>query len=111
MPPADVATHLIGRIESPALDEALGQAQSHRRVVGPLARPKAERPAADHLGDWLEAPFRAEFEGRAERVTDGEPDEAADITIKLWFHSVLQHFSVGGYAARLLNEFSAVQFA
>ena len=39
----------------PALDEALGEAQRHRRVVGPLARLQAERPAADHVGHRREA--------------------------------------------------------
>ena len=86
VPPADVEAHLIDRIESVPLDKALGQAQGHRRIVGPLARPKAERPAADHIGDRLESPFRAKLEGRAKRVADGEPDQTADVTIEISVH-------------------------
>src|SRR4029078_8059213 len=54
MPPAHVALQLIDRVEASALDQALGKAQRHRRVVGPFARPELERAAANHGGDWRE---------------------------------------------------------
>ena len=38
-----------------------------------------QRPAADHVGDRLEAPW-AELEGRPKPITEGKPDETADLT-------------------------------
>jgi hypothetical protein len=46
-PPVHVALELIDGIEPPALDQALREAESHRRVVGPLPGVEAKRPSPD----------------------------------------------------------------
>ena len=56
MVPAQVAFHLIARVEGlafglAAFDQAFGQAQGHRGVIGPLAGLQIERTAASHLFD------------------------------------------------------------
>src|SRR5262249_9172317 len=73
--PTDVAAELIDRVEPAPLDEALGQAEGHRGVVGPLAGLEAERAAAADVVDRGEGPRGAKFQGRAERVAGGKPEE------------------------------------
>ena len=46
-PPADVPRELVDGIEAAAFHETLGEAQGHRRVVGPGARGEVEGTAAD----------------------------------------------------------------
>jgi hypothetical protein len=45
LPPAQISLHLVNRLESAALNEALAQAERHAGIIGPFARLQAERPA------------------------------------------------------------------
>jgi hypothetical protein len=56
--PAHVAGELVDRIESLAFDQTLGQAERHRGVVSPLARPEVERSAADDVVERFEGAWR-----------------------------------------------------
>jgi hypothetical protein len=73
--PAHVTLQLVDGVEAPAFDEALGEAQRHRGVVGPGAGGQVERAAADHVRDGFERPRRLELDGRPERVADGEAQQ------------------------------------
>ena len=77
LPPAQVALALVQRHEATGLDQALGQAQRHGGVVGPLPRAQPEGAAADHVGDRREAARRLELERSAERIADGEAEQRA----------------------------------
>src|SRR5947208_5167024 len=76
-PPADVAHELVDRVEAAPLDQALGEAERHGRVVGPGPGGEVERTAADELGDGAEGAGRAEFKGGTEGVAEGETQEGA----------------------------------
>ena len=78
-PPADVALELIHGIEAAALDQALGEAERHRRVVGEGPGRELERAAADDVVDGGEGSGRAELERGAEGVADGEAEEGAAV--------------------------------
>jgi hypothetical protein len=80
-PPADVPAHLVGRIESAALDKAVGEAERHRRVVGPLPRLEPERTAPHHVVDRLELTRPRELERRAQRVADRKSSEAPNDSV------------------------------
>ena len=82
-PPAVVALHLVFGIHAPAGDQALGQAEGHGRVVGPLARLQAEGAAAGHLRDGPEGAGGAELNGRPQGIADGEADETAAEAFRL----------------------------
>src|ERR1035441_1245392 len=71
-PPFDIPLHLIAGIEAPALGQAGRQTQRHRSVVRPLPWFQAERSAADHIGQPLEAAWRLEFERGADGIADGQ---------------------------------------
>jgi hypothetical protein len=75
--PAPVALELVDRVEAAPGQQRVGQAQRHRRVVGPRAGGQVERPAADHVGHRREGPGRLELDGGAERVADGQPEQGA----------------------------------
>jgi hypothetical protein len=80
-PPAHVPPHLILGVEPSALEQTLGQAHRHRRVVRPLARRQAKRSTADHVGDRLEGARLLELQGGPQRVPDREAEEGADVPI------------------------------
>src|SRR5205085_1758349 len=82
-PPPDVPPHLVVGIEAAAVDETFGQAQRHRRVVGPLTRREPERTTADHVVDWRSTALRGELERRAESIANREADETSDMAISL----------------------------
>ena len=77
-PPAAVPLHLVASIEATALNQAFGQAERHRCIVGPLARLEVEWPASDHIYDGLESAFGPKLHRRAHRVSNCESSEAAD---------------------------------
>ena len=81
VPPPQVTAHLIGRVESAALDQALCQAQGHRRVVSPLARLQPERAAAGHVTDRLESTGPLELQRRAKRIPRRQPQQTTAETI------------------------------
>ncbi len=72
--PRQVAAQLVLGVEGVTIEDRLGQAHGHRRVVGPLTGFEAERTSADHVGDRLERPRALELERRADRVAYGESD-------------------------------------
>lgn len=80
-PPADVALELVERVEASAPDQALGEAERHRGVVGPLAGCEVERAAADDVVDRGEGGGAAELERRAECVAGGEAEEGAVVAV------------------------------
>src|SRR5262249_43493154 len=81
VPPA-VRFELVNRVEALLRDEALGEAQRHRRVVGPLAWLQVERPAADDIGERLERAGQFELQGGAEGIPGGEPEQAPAVAIE-----------------------------
>ena len=78
IPPA-VGVELVERVEPVARDQALGQAQGHAGVVGPLARGEAERAAADHVVDRREAAGPLELQGGADGIPGREAEQAAAV--------------------------------
>src|SRR5690606_21229087 len=80
-PPGGVAAELVGGVEAARVEERLAEAHRHRGVVGPLARPQAEGPATDHVGDRLERPRRRELHRRADGIADGEADQRPHGTV------------------------------
>src|ERR1017187_9033457 len=80
-PPADIACELIHRIETTTLDQALGEAERHRRVIGPLAGLKAERPTSNDVGNRLERSRRAKLQSCAERVASGQSQQTATVAV------------------------------
>jgi len=81
--PALVAEHLIRRIKSAHLHEARGQAQRHRRVIGPFTRREVMRAAADHVRDRLESAPATELQGSTDGVSGGEPEQATSKSVPL----------------------------
>ena len=73
---ADVTLQLIHRVEAAALDETLGEAEGHRRVVRPRASREIERAAAHDVGDGRKRAGAPELESRPERIAGGEAEEA-----------------------------------
>src|SRR4051812_7522184 len=80
-PPADVALELVDRVEAAPLDQALREAERHRRVVRPLTRLQAERPAADHVRQRLERARRAKLDRRADGVAGREAEQRAAVAV------------------------------
>jgi hypothetical protein len=72
---------LVHWIEAPARDQALGQAEGHGGVVGPLAGLQAEGPAADHVLDGREGAPRLEFQGGAKGITDCQSEDGAPVPV------------------------------
>ena len=72
---ADVTLQLIHRVEAAALDETLGEAEGHRRVVRPRASREIERAAAHDVGDGPKRAGAPELECRPERIAGGEAEE------------------------------------
>jgi len=66
---------LIHRVEAAALDETLGEAEGHRRVVRPCASREIERAAAHDVGDGRKRAGAPELECRPERIAGGEAEE------------------------------------
>jgi hypothetical protein len=58
-------------------DQALSQAQSHRRVVRPSARRQLEVSPSTHVGHRRKSVTTAEFDWSAEGVSDRQPNECA----------------------------------
>src|SRR5690606_3625952 len=79
--PAYVALHLVARVEAAALEDALGEAERHGGVIGPLARREAVGPAAAQVVERREAAGPLELDGRAERVADGESEQRAGVAM------------------------------
>src|SRR5690606_38330225 len=73
-PPADVAVHLVCQVPA-VFDQALREAEGHGGIVGPLAGLKTERPASDDIGERSEGARRAEFDGSAESIANGESEQ------------------------------------
>jgi hypothetical protein len=82
LPPPAVGVELVGRVEPAADDQAVGQAQGHRGVVGPLAWFEVEGAAADQVVDRLEGVGRPELQGGADGVPGGEAEQAAAVAGK-----------------------------
>src|SRR4051794_30202622 len=80
--PANVTGELVDRVEPVHLEQALGEAERHRRIVGPLARLEVEGTAAEHVFDWRERAGRLEFEGGSERVTRGKAEHRAEVPVR-----------------------------
>jgi hypothetical protein len=59
--PSNVAFELVNGIELLLFDEAFRQAQSHRSVVGPFTGRQTKGAAANHVVNFRERSWRAEF--------------------------------------------------
>lgn len=70
--------HEVVGVEARRLQQALGQRQGHRRVVGPLTAGEPERTAADDIGQRRETVARPELDRRAERIPDRQPEQTTD---------------------------------
>ena len=90
-------------VEPATLDQARGQTQSHRCVVGQLAGPKEERATADHVVGRLERSRTLELQRGAQRVAS-----LVDINrtgcIRLNAFGKIDDLTVGATLARLINE-------
>ena len=84
--PEEVPAQVVGEVEPAAVDDRLGEAQRHRRVVGPLAGGQAERTAAHHVGDRLERAGGAELDGRPDRIPAGQADQRPSRPVPLVRH-------------------------
>jgi hypothetical protein len=79
--PADVAPELVDGVEAAGLDQALGEAERHRGVVGPCANWQPVRPAAHHVGERCEGAGLLELDRRADGVADRQADQRAPIAV------------------------------
>src|SRR5882672_11801451 len=75
--PAPVAAHLVRGIGTVALEEAVGEAKRHCRVVAPGTAWQFEGTAADHVAERREGARLSILHAHAERIADGKPDERA----------------------------------
>jgi hypothetical protein len=80
-PPSAVPGELIHRIEAFALDQALGQAERHGGVIGPLTGLQAECPATHDVGDRAKRPGALELQRRPEGVTRGKTEEGITVPV------------------------------
>lgn len=81
--PAQEAPHEVVRIEIGLMQQALGQAERHGGVVGPLSRFQPEGAAPDHVGDRREAAARQELDRGADRIPYGEAEETAKGAVEM----------------------------
>jgi hypothetical protein len=72
---------LVDRVETVSRDEALGETQRHRRVVGPLTRTEMEWAATDHVEQGRKSTWGLEFQRGAERVAGSQPKQAPSIAV------------------------------
>jgi hypothetical protein len=88
-PPAHEAVHLVGWVEATGLDQALGHAQGHGGVVGPLAGLESERSPADHVCNGFKGSWWIELQRRAQGVAYCKTQQAPakPVDIKVRFHS------------------------
>jgi hypothetical protein len=54
--PPQIALKLIHRIEATHLNQAFGETEGQRGVIGPLPRLQIERTSAQHIVDRFEGP-------------------------------------------------------
>ena len=82
LPPVQVTAHLVAWIKPAALEEALRQAECHRRVVGPFTALQLKGASALHIGQWGERASWFEFQGRSHGITAGETQKCSPIALK-----------------------------
>jgi hypothetical protein len=80
-PPSTISGELINGIESAPLDQALGEAEGQRGVIGPLTRLKMESPTADHVRDRNKGARPLEFERRTEGVAHGQTQQRPSVSV------------------------------
>lgn len=83
--PAQEALGLVAQIEGAGLNEAAGQAQGHRGVVGPLPGLQAEASAPTHAGHSRQGVTWGELHRSPERVTKRQAEQGANkpVTVHL----------------------------
>lgn len=79
--PATITPHLVGRVEAAGIEQAGGQIQGHRGVVGPLAGLQRKWSAADHVGERGEAAAAPELHRRADGIPARQPEQGAAKTL------------------------------
>jgi hypothetical protein len=75
-PPADIALHLVKRIELVRLNQTISKAKSHGSVIGPLARLQVKWPTAHHVRDGFKGSRLPEFQSGPNGIADGQADQA-----------------------------------
>lgn len=85
--PADKPRHQIGLVQSRIGDEAVGQGESHGRIIGPFSRFLSEWATPDHVGQQRIAVSALDLERRADRIADrqSEPRTGSAIPDRLGF--------------------------
>src|SRR5579862_9268914 len=79
--PADVPFHLVTRVKAAAFDQTLSEAESHRRVVRPLASIQTEWPATDDVVDRCKRTRGLELQRGSQCVTSGQAQQATAIAL------------------------------
>src|SRR5215467_12320125 len=105
--PEVVAFQLINRVERAFLNQTLGKAQSHGRVVGPLARSKAKTSTSNDFRHRIEGAGLVEFDGRAQSVSSGQAEERAAIPFD-WIHRSSRSLIVSFPFLPLQNLFKSI---
>ena len=81
-PPTHEAPGEIIRFDGPSVgDQTIGEAERHRRIIGPFAWFQAKRTAANQIGHVIISVALLELDRRSERVTDREADESAECAV------------------------------
>ncbi len=82
--PGMKAPHEVSLVALRIGQQALSQAERHRGVVGPLAWRKLKAAAPHHVSDGRVTVARQELNGGADRIANGEADDAADGAVSRW---------------------------
>lgn len=85
--PGQVTPSLVAGVE-PRVTEAVGQGESHARVVGPLAGVESVRTAGPVTGHRFEAAGAGELDGRPESVANGEAQQRTTSAMNAISHGV-----------------------
>ena len=90
--PSQEALEQVALFDSAPRQEALGETDRHRRIVGPGARPSAVHAARRIVGHaWIAVPFPS-LERSPQRIAHCEPQESAHRPIEQWIgHAILAY--------------------
>lgn len=81
LPPIDEALHQVCLIDAAAHQQAVGEGQCHRGIIGPFARFQLKNAATDHVCKPGVAVPRFELERGANGVPDGQADQRTHATV------------------------------
>jgi hypothetical protein len=76
------------------MQQARGQAQGDRRVIGPGSRREIDRSAASHVGHGGKAAALGELDSRAYGIPAGQPEQAVAAPAVLLQRRVLSFYRI-----------------